>query len=243
MTNNQDAPALEVLFVDNHLLVVHKPAGVPIVPDSSKDESLSEQAKAWIAAEFDKQGKVFLGVVHRLDRPVSGVVCFARTSKAAARLTEAFKAREVTKVYLGIGVGRWPEDLPAEGELRQWLRKDRVRNRVFSYSSEAIAPEGSKEALTRYRRLRTTAGRSLWRFEPHTGRSHQLRLAARSLGLPLLGDLRYSQGMAPLADRSIGLHALRLSLAHPTTKEVLTFEAPLPTGEWWDEWRESATEA
>ena len=229
---------LDVVHVDNHLLLVAKPAGLPIVPDASGDAALSELAKAWIAREYHKPGAVFLGVVHRLDRPVSGVVCFARTSKAAARLTEAFKQRRVEKVYLGLGVGAWPEGRPPEGELRQWLWKDKRRNRVHAWNSEGAAPPEAKVAVTRYRRLAGDGRRQLLRLEPHTGRSHQLRLAARELGVPLAGDLRYGEGLEPLADRSIGLHALRLVLPHPTLKDELAFHADLPAGPWWDPWRD-----
>ena len=181
--------SLDVLYADNHLLVVAKPAGLPVVPDSSGDPSLVDLAKAWIAREHDKPGAVFLGVVHRLDRPVSGVVCLARTSKAAARLTAAFKARRVHKTYLGLGVGPWPVGLEQEGEVVQWLHKDKRQNRVHAWSRAGAAPAEAKQAVSRYRRLAGDEQLQLLRLEPHTGRSHQLRLAARALGLPLAGVL------------------------------------------------------
>ena len=217
---------LEVLFADNHLLVVRKPACLPVVPDDSGDGSLLDQAKAWIKRERDKPGDVFLGVVHRLDRPVSGVVVFARTSKAARRLTEQFRERRVEKVYLAVAVGHPGAE---EGVVRAWLRKDRARNVVTSH---AVEVEGAKEAVTRWRVVASREGQVRYELRPETGRSHQLRVAAASLGTPLLGDLKYG-APEPLADRSIALHALSLELEHPTRKERLVFELPPPRREWW----------
>lgn len=226
---------MNVLHVDNHLLVTSKPAGLPCVPDSSEDESLLDRGKAWIKREFDKPGAVFLGVVHRLDRPVSGVVVFARTSKAAARLSKAFAEQRVVKTYVALGL-RPPRE--PRGEVEHWLRKDRERNRV------SVVPKGTAEAkLARteyesrnYRSRSSGAELERARFElrPHTGRSHQLRVACASLGSPLLGDLRYGAA-EPLADKSIALHARRLELEHPTTRETLSFEAGLPDRAWWRE--------
>ena len=231
---------LEVLFVDNHLLVVAKPAGLPSVPDASGDESLFERAKLWIKREYEKPGEVFLGIVQRLDRPVSGVLCLARTSKAAARLTKAFGAREAHKTYLAIGRGALPPGSADRGELEQWLVKDHERNRVTSFASEPRGGVGAKLAVTRWRRLdeRSIAGEpcTLFEFEPLTGRSHQLRLAARALGTPLLGDLRYAPGTEPLADKSIALHARRLAFEHPVRREPVAFDAALPDRSWWGDW-------
>ncbi len=215
-----------VLHVDNHLLVVRKPAGVPTVPDSSRDPSLLEWAKAWIAREYAKPGAVFLGVVHRLDRPVSGVVCFARTSKAAGRLQRAFAERRVSKVYWGV-TARPPK--PALGELTHWLCKDSRRNTVRVVPAES---PGAREATTRWRLLEARSDRSLVELRPLTGRPHQLRVALAKLGTPLLGDLRYGASAA-LSDRSIALHARSLELDHPVRGERLRFEADPPTGTSW----------
>lgn len=218
--------ALEVLFADNHLLVVAKPAGVPTAPDASGDESLLERAKAWVKRQRSKPGEVYLGLVHRLDRPVSGVVVFARTSKAAARLAEQFRVGGAQKRYLGVVAGRPAAE---EGVVEQWLWKDEARNRVHVV---AEGREGARLARTRWRLLRTEGGRALLALEPETGRAHQLRVACASLGLPLLGDLKYGAA-EPLADKSVALHALELVLAHPTRKEDQTFRAEPPDAEWW----------
>ena len=222
-----------VLHADNHLLVLAKPAGLPVVPDASGDESLLDQGKDWIAREFHKPGAVFLGVVHRLDRPVSGVVCFARTSKAAARLSEEFRTRGAHKLYWALSAS-----LPTEpaGDLVQWLIKDTARNRVRAVAASQAQRLGAKEALTQWRVLKELGSgrerRVLLELIPRTGRSHQLRVAAASVGAPLLGDLKYGAA-APLADKSVALHARSLTLTHPTRRERLTFVCPVPRlGVW-----------
>jgi len=213
---------LQVLYHDNHLLVVVKPPGLPIVPDASGDEALLDKAKAWVKREYAKPGKVFLGVVHRLDRPVGGVVVFARTSKAASRLSAAWQRHEVQKAYLGWSRQQPPDDLPQQGEWHQWLWKDRQRNRVH-----VGRREGAKEAITRYAIRKVGAKGTLLDLDPKTGRAHQLRVACAEAGMALAGDLKYG-APEPLPDRSIGLWAVSLELQHPTRDEVLRFEAPLP---------------
>ena len=219
--------ALTVLHCDNHLLAVYKPAGLPIVPDESGDESLFDIARDWIEKEFNKPGRAFLGVVHRLDRPVSGVVLFARTSKAANRLTNQFRERTVKKSYLGVCQGLPQND---EGRIEHWLIKNRSTNRV---SVCAEGREGAKLAITAWRVLHREARTALLALKPKTGRSHQLRVAAASLSVPLLGDLKYG-ARDPLPDKSIALHAEYLEVEHPTLKERLRFRAQVPSGEWWD---------
>ena len=220
-------PELDILHVDNHLLVVSKPAGLATVPDESREGSLLELAKEWVRAEFQKPGEAFLGVVHRLDRPVSGIVVFARTSKGAERLAEQMRTRRIGKRYLGIAEG---EPRSTTGELRQWLVKDERRNVVRVVEDER--PD-AKDSRTRWRVLATRGGRTLFLLEPLTGRSHQLRVAVSSIGCPLLGDLKYGAS-APLPDRSIALHAHRIEFEHPTLRTPLVFEAPPPDAPWWD---------
>lgn len=225
---------LDVLHVDNHVLAVVKPAGLPVVPDESGDESLLDRAREWVRTEFAKPGNVFLGVVHRLDRPVSGVVVFARTSKGAARLTAAFREHTAQKTYIGL-VPVTPRE--RSGELVQWLVKDEARNHVAV--AQPRAP-GAREATTRWRVLAPARAAPphpgvpcVLELEPLTGRSHQLRLACRALAAPLLGDLRYG-APEPLPDASIGLHAWRLALNHPTRTERVEFVAPFPALAVWD---------
>lgn len=223
---------LDVLHCDNHVLAVVKRAGVPSVPDESGRASLFDLAREWIAREFKKPGRAFLGIVHRLDQPVSGVVVFARTSKAAARMSEEFRAHRVRKLYWAVGAGAPRAD---EGELVQWLRKEPIQNRVLVL--ERGAP-GAKEAVTRWRVLARKGGTTLYEFEPRTGRAHQLRVCAATLGTPLLGDLRYG-AREPLSDQSVALHAKRLELAHPTRGERMEFECPLPDLAVWRGWPSS----
>lgn len=218
--------SLEVLLADNHLLAVAKPAGMPVVPDESGDESLLERAKAWVKQEFSKPGEVFLGVVHRLDRPVSGVVLFARTSKAAARLSEQFRTGAARKLYWG-AAARAPAQ--PEGELVQWLAKDEGRNVVVDVGHEA---RGSKRAVTRWRVAGERGGLVHLDLAPRTGRPHQLRVACATLGCPLLGDLKYGADR-PLEDRSIALHAAELTIEHPTRREGIVLRAGAPDREWW----------
>lgn len=213
---------LQVLYHDNHLLVVQKPACQPIVPDASGDVALLDDAKAWVKREYRKPGAVFLGVVHRLDRPVGGVVVFARTSKAASRLSAAWQRHEVRKTYLGWSRVQAPETMARQGEWRQWLWKDRERNRVIIGQRD-----GAKEAVTDWSVEAVSDRGTLLNLMPRTGRAHQLRVASASAGLVLAGDLKYGAD-APLADRSVGLWATALEFKHPTRDETMRFEAPRP---------------
>jgi 23S rRNA pseudouridine1911/1915/1917 synthase len=212
-----------VLHEDNHLLILQKPACIPTVPDESGDQSLLDWGKNWVRKKYSKPGAVFLGVVHRLDRPVSGIVVFARTSKAAERLSVQFRDRTVKKTYLGVVDG---VSIEGAGRVEQWLRKNNSINRVIP------CPERDEEArlaVTDWRVLERRAGLTLLELKPETGRSHQLRVACQTLGAPLSGDLKYG-ALTPLEDKSIALHAARLSFDHPTLRERLEFTAPFPKG-------------
>ncbi|MFT4646868.1 MAG: 23S rRNA pseudouridine1911/1915/1917 synthase [Planctomycetota bacterium] len=217
----------QVLHVDNHVLVLHKPAGLPCVPDSSGDPSLLDWGKAWIAQEFQKPGKVFLGVVHRLDRPVSGVVILGRTSKGAARLSDSFRRHDLVKTYWAV-VSKPVQ--PEQGELKQWLLKDAQRNTVRQVPAEQL---DAKLGHTSYRTLATQGRRTLMELIPHTGRPHQLRVAMASQGSPLLGDLRYG-ATEPLPDRSVALHAVSLRIPHPTLDVPLHLVCAPPELDAWD---------
>ncbi|PKN55375.1 MAG: RNA pseudouridine synthase [Deltaproteobacteria bacterium HGW-Deltaproteobacteria-14] len=207
------AAGLTVLFVDNHLLVVDKPAGLLTQSAEPGDDNLLDRGRAWVKGEFDKPGQVFLGLVHRLDRNVSGVVLFARTSKAASRLSDAFRTRAIDKTYLAVVAGVAPRFGALEHPL---LEQDR---------GVVVDPRGKVARLT-FRRLAATGGASLLEITLLTGRKHQIRAQLAVAGHPLVGDPRYG-GRSPLIARP-ALHASRLAFEHPVRREPLTFAAPLP---------------
>jgi len=227
---------LRILHVDNHLLAVEKLAGEPVVPDESGDVSLLDRAKDWVRREFHKPGDVFLGVVHRLDRPVSGVVLFARTSKAASRLSEQFRSRSVRKLYFGVSE-RAPR--PESGAVEQWLLKDADERTVEVVASEQ---RGAQRAHTSWRVAGRDDGWVHLDLEPSTGRPHQLRVACASIGAPLAGDLKYGAARA-LPDRSVGLHAAELDVEHPTLRSLVALRCETPDQPWWRWRRRSATKS
>ncbi|MEX1023509.1 MAG: RluA family pseudouridine synthase [Planctomycetota bacterium] len=218
--------SLRRLHTDNHLFVVVKAAGMPMVPDASGDASLFERVEEAVRVEKAKPGKAFLGIVQRLDRPVGGVVVFARTSKAAARLTEQFKSHTIDRRYLAV-----TEGVPAarRGSVEHALLK-RERDNVVRVVDPDVP--GAKAARTNFRVLATRDGNALVELTPHTGRSHQLRVALASLGTPIVGDAKYG-ATRPLEDRSIALFATTLALDHPTTRERLRFVAKPPARFAW----------
>jgi 23S rRNA pseudouridine1911/1915/1917 synthase len=217
---------LDILYEDNHLLVVDKPAGLPTQGVVEGVSSVVTAAKAYLKRKYHKPGNVYLGVVSRLDQSVSGVLVLARTSKAAARLSEQFRLGTAEKTYWAI-VERPPD--PPEGELTHWVRKDESQRRMVVLPRPAA---GAQKARLAYRILEQRPGGTLVEIRLLTGRKHQIRLQLSAIGCPILGDRKYA-GLQAFAD-GIALHALRLSIAHPISKEALTFEAPLPTsfGSW-----------
>ncbi len=216
---------IEVIYEDNHLLILSKPACVPTVPDSSGDISLLDWGRMYLKETRGKPGRVFLGVVHRLDRPVSGIVCFAITSKAASRLSEQLRTHMMTKTYLAMTMGRPPS---RGGVLEHMLKKDRARNIVRICDEDM----GGKLSRASWRLLGTQHGVSLLELRPTTGRPHQLRVQCASMGCPLLGDIKYG-ARDPLPDLSIGLHAYRIRLLHPTRSQWLDLSSlPHESGAW-----------
>ena len=224
---------LEILYEDNHCLAVSKPAplltqGVAVESSTGPIPTLETQVKAYLKERYHKPGNVYLGIPHRLDRPVSGVVLFARNTKAAQRLAEQFQTRQVTKEYLALVEG---EVTPAEGAWEDWLRKLPEESR-----SERVDRDvpGAKHALLHYRLLATGAGGSLLDIHPQTGRMHQIRVQAAVRGWPIRGDVLYGSQLAfgPPAelsrDRMIALHAHKLTFLHPIRYEPITLVAPLP---------------
>ena len=179
----------KIIYEDNHLLVAVKPAGIPVQADSSGDDDFLSQLKRYIGKKYNKPGAVYLGLLHRLDRPASGVMVFARTSKAASRLTSQFKKGSIGKYYLAVVEGIPPES----GKLRDFLLKDHERNIVRTCAS---GTPNAKEAILEYRRLAVCGGRSLVRIKLGTGRSHQIRVQFSSRGFPLVGDRKYGKSSA-----------------------------------------------
>ena len=223
---------VDVIHCCNHVLAVNKAPCTLSVPDASGEPSEFDAARGAVERMFNKPGRAWLASVHRLDRPVSGAMVFARTSKAASRLCAAFAARDVLKVYWGMAV--LPAGTACSGTVRHCLVKNRRTNTV-----RIVRPNtrGAKEAVTDWRVIGPGAGHaSLIEFRPHTGRPHQIRLAAASLGAPLLGDLRYAHGsdVKPLPDRSIALHARSIDFLHPTKGLRMRLIAPPPksSGIW-----------
>ena len=205
---------LHVLYEDNHLLVVEKPANMPVQADVSHDQDLLSVCKAYIKEKYHKPGEVYLGLVHRLDRPVGGVMVFARTSKAAARLTAQFKSRQAKKQYVAVVTG---DPLP-KASLTDWLYKEESTNTV-RVAEEGT--EGAKIAKLDYALLARENGRSILDISLHTGRPHQIRVQLSTRELPIVGDMRYNPDARP--GTQIRLWAYSLMILHPVQNEPLTF--------------------
>jgi 23S rRNA pseudouridine1911/1915/1917 synthase len=217
---------LHILYEDNHLLAIAKPAGIATMGVSAAQQSLFYLAKDYIKHRYNKPGNVYLGVVSRLDAPASGVVLFARTSKAAARLTGQFRDCSVEKTYLAIVERKLA---PAEGGFADFLAKDEANRRMRIVG---VGLPGAKQALLTYRKLSEIRGQTLVEIVLNTGRKHQIRLQFAHHGHPLLGDRKYGSKLSfPLG---IALHARRLAVAHPVQDKRLVFEAPLPKS--WRDW-------
>jgi 23S rRNA pseudouridine1911/1915/1917 synthase len=223
-----------ILHEDNHLLLLNKPAGWLVQGDRTGDRTLPDWGKAYLKEKYAKPGEVFLHPVHRLDRPVSGVVLLARTSKALERLSKNFRERDLSKTYWAVVLGKPPK--PAD-ELRHFLVKDTNLNIVKSFAKPPGRGMDAKEGILRYESIGTFGNLSLLKINPLTGRSHQIRVQLAAIGCPIAGDLKYG-APEPLADASIGLHALRLSFEHPVRHEPLEVDAPLPTFGFWKPFRE-----
>lgn len=219
--------ALRVLYEDNHCLAVDKPAGWLTMGDATGDPTLLDAAKAYIQRVYQKPGAVFLGVVHRLDRPVSGVVLYARTSKAASRLSAQFRDHTIEKVYWAAVTGRVTE---AEGVLEQYLVKDRQTN-VVRVASRTTS--GAQSCLLSYRRLGQHGAVSLLEIRPQTGRSHQIRVQLAHQGWSIVGDHKYGSPSEFPAGQ-IALHARSLTFEHPTRPERLSVVASPPAT--WNRW-------
>ena len=219
---------MQVVYEDNHIIIVYKESGEIVQGDKTGDIPLSETVKEYIKEKYQKPGAVFLGVVHRLDRPVSGLVVFARTSKALTRLNKMFAESEVHKTYWAI-VETFP-DLPQREELlTHWLTRNEKQNKSYAYDHEV---PHSKKAMLRYRVIGHSDRYSLVEVQLLTGRHHQIRCQLAAIGCPIKGDLKYG---APRSnpDGSISLLSHRVEFVHPVSKETIVVESPLPADPLW----------
>ncbi|MEE4214199.1 MAG: RluA family pseudouridine synthase [Bacteroidales bacterium] len=217
---------MNILYEDNHIIAVNKQCCELVQGDSTGDTTLSDKIKKYLATKYNKPGDVFLGVVHRLDRPVSGVILFARTSKALARLNNMFRDKQVSKKYIAVVRNRPPAE---EGELMHYLKKNEKQNKSYAYDREV---KGSKEALLSYKLASRTDRYYVLEVDLHTGRHHQIRCQLAKAGCPVKGDLKYGFPRSN-NDGSISLHAWKLSFVHPVKKDKIEITAPLPGGDIW----------
>ena len=217
---------MEVVYEDNHIIIVNKQSGEIVQGDKTGDRPLSDIVKDYIKEKYQKPGVVFLGVVHRLDRPVSGLVVFARTSKALPRLNKMFAEGEVPKTYWAI-VKNTPHE--PEGTLIHWLVRNEKQNKSYAYDHER---PNAKKAILKYRVIGHSANYSLLEVQLMTGRHHQIRCQLAAMGCPIKGDLKYG---APRSnpDGSISLLSHSVAFIHPVSKERITVEAPLPDDPLW----------
>ena len=217
---------MNVIYEDNHILVIEKPINVPMQEDESKDLDVIRFAKEYLRVKYNKPGNVFCGLVHRLDRPVGGVVVLAKTSKAASRLSDSVRTHKMTKKYCAVVVGK----LPKEKILIDYLIKDEKTN-TSRITSEKL---GKYSELT-YKVLQSKDNQSLIQIDLKTGRSHQIRVQFASRQCPLFGDQRYNKDAK--VGQQLALWATELSFPHPTTQEVLTFKSELPNTEPWKQFK------
>ena len=218
---------MKVLYEDNHIIIVNKQSGEIVQGDKTGDTPLSDIVKAYLKEKYNKQGNVFLGVVHRLDRPVSGVVLFAKTSKALPRLNKLFAEHEkVKKTYWAIVANKPPQE---SGTLTHWLTRNEKTNTAKAYDREV---PNSKKAVLDYRLIAASDRYFLLEITLHTGRHHQIRCQLAKMGCPIKGDLKYG---APRSnpDGSICLHARHLELEHPVSHELISITAPVPQDALW----------
>ncbi len=218
---------LEILFEDNHVLVVNKKASDISQGDKTGDVPLPDKIKEYWKIKYDKPGNVYCGVVHRLDRPTSGALIFTRTSKALERLSKQFREKEVNKTYLAI-VESMPEK--KEGTLIHYLKKNEKQNKSYAHMKEV---DGSKKAILNYKHLASSDKYHLLSIQLETGRHHQIRCQLSTIGCIIKGDLKYGAKRSN-PDKSISLHARNVSFEHPVTKEQINVIAPVPNDSLWN---------
>jgi|TARA_B110000090_G_scaffold17925_1_gene17910 23S rRNA pseudouridine1911/1915/1917 synthase len=218
---------LEVLYEDNHIIVVNKKAGDLVQGDKTGDKPLGEYVKAYLREKYNKPGNIFCGVIHRLDRPVSGLVIFAKTSKALTRMNELFREKTIQKTYWAI-VEKPP--LKSEDRLEHYLIKNQQKNKSRAF----LKPfEGALNSVLDYKTLKTLDRYTLVQVKPITGRHHQIRVQLSTIGSIIKGDLKYGAKRSN-KDASISLHAREITFIHPVKKEAITITAPAPKDPIWD---------
>lgn len=217
---------MEVIYEDNHIIAVNKTCSEIVQGDKTGDKPLSDIVKDWLKVKYNKPGNVFVGVTHRLDRPVSGLVLFAKTSKALSRLNEMFREGGVKKTYWAIVRNRPPQE---EGELVHYLVKNEKQNKSYAYPTEK--PQ-SKKAILHYKLIASSDNYHLLEVDLKTGRHHQIRCQLAKMGCPIKGDLKYGFDRSN-KDGGISLHSRRASFIHPVSKEQIDIVAPVPNDPLW----------
>ncbi|MEH6771342.1 RNA pseudouridine synthase [Maribacter arcticus] len=218
---------LQVLFEDNHLIIINKRPGDIVQGDKTGDKPLSDTVKAYLKKKYNKPGNVYLGVVHRLDRPTSGIVMFAKTSKALPRLNKMFAEKDAKKTYWAVVKNRPDEP---EKKLIHWMKRNTKQNKSYANSKEV---NDSKKAILTYKLIKKLDNYYLLEIDLETGRHHQIRSQLTAIGCPIKGDLKYGFNRSN-ENGSIHLHARKLKLMHPVKKELLEIIAPLPNDPIWN---------
>lgn len=217
---------MNVVYEDNHIIIVNKQSGEIVQGDKTGDTPLSDIVKQYIKEKYNKPGNVFLGVVHRLDRPVSGLVVFAKTSKALSRLNEMFRTGDVHKTYWAIVK---KNDIAPEATLTDWLTRNERQNKSYAHNREV---PGAKKAVLSYKVRSMSDNYMLLEVQLMTGRHHQIRCQLAHMGCPIKGDLKYGSPRSN-PDGSISLMSRRVEFVHPVSKETITVEAPVPDDRLW----------
>lgn len=217
---------MQVIYEDNHIIIVSKASGEIVQGDKTGDEPLSETVKQYIKEKYQKPGNVFLGVVHRLDRPVSGLVIFTKTSKSLSRLCNMFRDGDIHKTYWALTKNRPARE---EGTITSWLVRNEKQNKTYSYDHEV---KNSKKAILKYKVIGQTDNYTLIEVNLLTGRHHQIRCQLASIGCPIKGDLKYGSPRSN-PDGSISLLSHRVQFVHPVSKESIDVVAPIPDDNLW----------
>ncbi len=225
---------LEVVYEDNHLIAVNKPNRVLVHGDETGDRTLADVVKQYIKEKYKKPGDVFLGVIHRLDRPVSGVTVFARTSKALTRMNKLFQEKKIQKVYWALTTER-PE--PIEGKLEHYLLKDKHRNISKAYTQLGRRTKDAKLSELSYKMIAALQGHFLLEVKPKTGRPHQIRVQLSEMGTPIRGDIKYGFKFGS-PGYSISLHCRSMTFEHPVKKEEITVSSDPPSDQYWNHFHE-----